>query len=234
MRSGQSGKAKYAYFKNLDYGEVSEIERFIQTYQQRVIIDLNSNIEKYFGEELDSCMALDYGHSTPGTRTETGQLEYEAKYQGNDEASESLAKMLARAAFEIPFRAHSTVTRCITYIPPTEDKDFHLPRDLAHEMRSQISNPFFKEDVVDATLTIDKESLKNASLEAKVEIWQEIVEADAVELKQDVNGKLVYVVDDLYQSGVTMWSYAKYLKKQGAHAVFGLPCVKSLRDSDNQ
>lgn len=41
------------------------------------------------------------------------------------------------------------------------------------------------------------------------------------------------MVDDLYQSGTTMWEYAKFLKTLGARFVFGIVCVKSLRDSDN-
>lgn len=41
------------------------------------------------------------------------------------------------------------------------------------------------------------------------------------------------MVDDLYQSGATMWEYAKFLKSLGAICVFGIVCVKSLRDSDN-
>ena len=46
--------------------------------------------------------------------------------------------------------------------------------------------------------------------------------------------KKVLIVDDLYQSGTSMWSYAKYLKSLGATEVLGLVAVKSQRDSDNQ
>lgn len=30
-----------------------------------------------------------------------------------------------------------------------------------------------------------------------------------------------------------MWEYAKFLKDMGAKSVFGVVCVKSLKDSDN-
>ena len=35
------------------------------------------------------------------------------------------------------------------------------------------------------------------------------------------------------ESGTTMWQYVKFLKKMGAKMVFGVVCVKSLKDSDN-
>ena len=41
------------------------------------------------------------------------------------------------------------------------------------------------------------------------------------------------LVDDLYQSGTTMWTLARFLKDNGAKSVYGLACVKSWRDSNN-
>ena len=40
-------------------------------------------------------------------------------------------------------------------------------------------------------------------------------------------------IDDLYQSGVTAWSLAKFLKTNGARGVYALACVKSWSDTDN-
>lgn len=56
----------------------------------------------------------------------------------------------------------------------------------------------------------------------------------AIEITGDVEGKSVILIDDLYQSGSTMWTVAKLLKKKGAKRVLGLACVKSWRDTDNQ
>jgi predicted amidophosphoribosyltransferase len=54
-----------------------------------------------------------------------------------------------------------------------------------------------------------------------------------VSLSHPVSGYGVIVIDDLYQSGVTMWSYARLLKSAGAAEVLGLTCQKSIRDTDN-
>ncbi len=58
--------------------------------------------------------------------------------------------------------------------------------------------------------------------------------ADAFTVQIPVTGKSIVLIDDLYQSGVTLWSLARFLKAQGAHRVYGLACVKSCRDTDNQ
>jgi len=57
--------------------------------------------------------------------------------------------------------------------------------------------------------------------------------AGVFDLGESVQGKTVLLIDDLYQSGVTAWSLAKFLKSQGARQVYALACVKSWRDTDN-
>ncbi len=37
-----------------------------------------------------------------------------------------------------------------------------------------------------------------------------------------------------YQSGASAWSLARFLKSRGALQVYGLACVQSWRDTDNQ
>ena len=59
---------------------------------------------------------------------------------------------------------------------------------------------------------------------------KDIYKNGKVEIECDVYNKDVLVVDDLYQSGATMCEYAKYLKSLGAKSVWGLVCVKSLKD----
>ena len=56
---------------------------------------------------------------------------------------------------------------------------------------------------------------------------------DAIKIVGDISGRDIILVDDLYQSGFTMWTVAQLLKKKGAKKVLGLACVKSLRDTDN-
>ena len=44
----------------------------------------------------------------------------------------------------------------------------------------------------------------------------------------DLNGKTVLLVDDMYQSGVTLQYIAMRMKELGAKRVFGMTLVRSL------
>lgn len=48
-----------------------------------------------------------------------------------------------------------------------------------------------------------------------------------------VDGKVIILIDDLYQSGNTMHFLAKQLIDCGARAVLGLAVVKAVSDGDN-
>jgi predicted amidophosphoribosyltransferase len=90
--------------------------------------------------------------------------------------------------------------------------------------------------LIQPQLLVSKPKIKQLNLKKKVIEWRKIYQNnnpididDKIVKKQDV-----VIIDDLYQSGITMWSYAKFLKKLGAKRVFGLVCVKTMRNSDNQ
>jgi phosphoribosylpyrophosphate synthetase len=88
--------------------------------------------------------------------------------------------------------------------------------------------------LVKPTLTVAKAFAKNLSIDQKIAQWQKILRSRGIMLSRPVANCSVIVVDDLYQSGVSLWSFAKYLKSQKARSVVGLTCVKSLRDTDNR
>ena len=48
-----------------------------------------------------------------------------------------------------------------------------------------------------------------------------------------MQGKTVPVIDDLYQSGVSVWSLAEHFKSHGAREIYALASVKSWSDTDN-
>jgi predicted amidophosphoribosyltransferase len=79
-----------------------------------------------------------------------------------------------------------------------------------------------------------KKSAKNVTVKEKLALWRSVVEKRGIKLSRSVKGQSVLVIDDLYQSGASLWSFAKYLKNLGATTVVGLACVKSLRDKDNK
>jgi hypothetical protein len=88
--------------------------------------------------------------------------------------------------------------------------------------------------LVHPKLTVNKPFAKELSVGDKIAVWHWIYQHGKVALSRPVKGCTVIILDDLYQSGASLWSFAKYLKDQAAAAVVGLVCVKSLRDTDNQ
>ena len=49
----------------------------------------------------------------------------------------------------------------------------------------------------------------------------------------EVKGRKILLIDDLYQSGITMNYVAMLLLEQGAKKVYGLACEKTCRNDDN-
>lgn len=241
-RDSSTGETKYAFFVGLTSVEVEQIEEFIEDYKRFVIIGLNKNIENDFKDELDLCMALNYNLKSinPLIRTGIGELVYQVKYLevGGDRRNRAikiLSNCLRRAVSRIPVE-ETEKPRCLSYIPPRPSKAYDLPKELAKLLSDQLkSQQFFKREncLIHPFLRTDKQELKDVELESKLEIWQQIFSAGKIELSGSVRDCCVYVIDDLYQSGITMWSYAKYLKSQGAACVVGLVCEKSFRDTHN-
>jgi predicted amidophosphoribosyltransferase len=87
--------------------------------------------------------------------------------------------------------------------------------------------------LIEARIDSKMNKLKNISIKAKLHFCKEMYTPDKVSLATSVSSRNIVVIDDLYQSGTTLWSYAQYLKNMGAAKVIGLVCEKNFRDSDN-
>ena len=241
-RDANTGETRYASFAGLTAAEVEQIEEFIEDYKRFVIIGLNKNIENDFKDELDSCMALDYNLKSinPLARTGIGELVYQVKYlEVGDDRRDSIVRILSnclsRAINRMPVK-ESENPKCLSYIPPRPTKAYDLPKELAALLSDELkSQQFFrrKNCLIHPFLRADKQELKDVDLGRKLEIWQQIFSGGKAELSGSVRDCCVYVIDDLYQSGISMWSYAKYLKSRGAACVVGLVCEKSFRDTHN-
>lgn len=196
-------------------------------------LSLNKNIKEYFDDELDYCIASDFNIVYGEGRTEIGEAEYQLKYniedlsvtERNQYANIIMSKMLDNCKY-IPF--NNGLNWCVSPMPATEYGKTKLAWQMAEEISKQLRLSFIK-----PILSCDKPQMKQLSIKEKIETWEKIYYNNGVILDNQVRGKNVIVVDDLYQSGATMWEYAKFLKTLGARCVFGIVCVKSLRDSDN-
>lgn len=236
FRDSSSGKTRRIYFSDLTYADRHRIEAFIATYNKLVILAPNEHIADHFTDELDSCMALDFNLVEHDKRTAIGELEYKAKYSQDSTAIDALVREMACALHRLPKPKH--LWRCmLTYVPPQSGKRFHLPKVIAERLVGHSDVRTFElatDPLVHAELASPKPSFKNLQLSQKLRVLEEIMSPSNVRLSRQVTATNIIVIDDLYQSGVTLWSFARCLKRMGASSVHGIACVKSWRDTDNQ
>jgi len=211
----------YTYIKGASSQKIKRLRDFLDLLKQILVLRLNKNLEAYFEDELDQCFALDFNLEDPETYTGAGSLEYQAKYNEDRKSADKLAELLATVC-----SLHPNLRNVdhITAVPGNPGKSFHLPDILVKKMGKHLER--------DVGLNLGKTKktpqLKNLSFADKVKALKGVYS-----LGEDVQDQTILLIDDLYQSGTTMWTLAKFLKENGAESVYGLACVKSWRDSDN-
>ncbi len=208
--------------------EEQEVRKLLDVFKNHVLLKKSDNIETYFGDELDHCFALDYNLCEDFITKEVGytrcgNLEHKAKENQDTEARAQLVEVLANLCEIHPVYRRAVI---IIPIPPNPSKTFHLPVELAKELAAKTGKR-------NGTALIRKvretPKLQDLPLAEKLTTLR-----GAIEITGDIEEKSVILLDDLYQSGSTMWTAAKLLKEKGASRVLGLACVKSWRDTDNQ
>lgn len=207
--------------------EEQEIGKLLDVFKNHVLLKKSDNIEPYFEDELDHCFALDYNLAKDFITEEVGytmygNLEHKAKESQDADARAQLVEAAANLCETHPiYRKAKTVMP----IPPNPSKTFHLPVELARELAERTGK-------MDGTAMIRKvretPKLQALPFDEKLKALR-----GAIEITGDIEGKSIILIDDLYQSGATMWTVARLLKKKGARRVLGLACVKSWRDTDN-
>lgn len=213
----------YTYIKAISMWARPRLDAFLRLLERILLLTRTSHLDPHFTNELTEAYALDFNFQQgvePLSYTVAGQLEHNAKENQDESAIAELAEMLADV-----IRHHPTLSRAevIAAVPPRPSKTFHLPSRLVDAIGLQLGRPV---GLQLAKTEVPK--LKDLTLEQKIATL-----AQAFTLGEAVAGKSILLVDDLYQSGVTLWSLARYLNAHGAREVFGLACVKSWRDTDN-
>jgi len=240
FRESKHGPGRYAFFHDLTADDTAEIEAFLDAYQKLVIVGRNRNLDGVFGNELSSCVAFDYTferqhESQPWTKTLIWQLVYDAKYRHCIGNAATIARFLKNAllrAYE-----HLMIGPVVVTYPPAEgDPSEKLPHMVSTVMFEELAQRSLSGCTLRharAFLSRGKPRIKELQLADKAEAWREALASGRVSLSANPEGALVFVVDDLYESGVTLRCFAEYLRARGAREVRGLVCAKALRDTDN-
>lgn len=178
---------------------------------------------------LNSSLALGYNFISEGdslSRTEIGELEHNAKHNEDMAAINKITELMTNTIRDF---CPCTKADLICSVPTHQGKNFHLPAILAQNISEQFRMLNITENF---SFSADKPSLKNTKIEEK---WDKLAGVEF--LTQDntvtLQDKSIILVDDKYQSGITLQFVASKLLEKGASKVFGLCAVKTWRDDDN-
>lgn len=165
-------------------------------------------------------------------KTDIDKVYNQAKYSQDLHSARLLYREMQNAIFRVPFVFKGNPLY-LSYVPCVAGRSFYLPRLLARNLVAFLKARGIEVYLLAATLTRRKGECKNLGIDSRISLWNDLYDLDAVALDKDVQGCDVLVIDDSYQSGISMWSFASYLKSRGALSVSGLVCVKTMRDTDN-
>ncbi|RME42016.1 MAG: phosphoribosyltransferase [Chloroflexi bacterium] len=211
-------------FENRRYGNWWRSIRTEEEYEKiGQWVDANRELV-FLRDGLALSIALGEHMEEPGKRSEIGELEYRAKYNRDSSAIDALVARCETVIGRLPYYRDATG---VCAVPPSPEKAFDLPSRLAGAVSERLG-------MRDLTNTIrwrsQKPSLKEVPFNEK---WGTL-EQVGLDCGHDVAGQRVILVDDMYQSGVTMHYVAMGLIASGAEHVYGLALAKALRDTDNE
>lgn len=218
-----SGKACFTFLKNVSGGDMEAVQDWIEAIKGYVALR----------DCLAISFAIDYdrvGGSPNNARTPIGSLRERAKTYGRPATKDTYAA--ADGLIGLCLHTLSDLTSyesatCVVGIPPSDpEKPFDLPEYLA----DGISKGLGKTDKTEAVQTITaRRASKKILLEDKLSSVRGTIEVDSDAIQDEI----VLLIDDLYQSGVTMNYVAMLLLEAGAKKIFGLSCEKTCTNDDN-
>ncbi len=214
----------YCYIKTKNEHDINRIQAWIGRITQYVgIRDL-----------LHLSFSLDYDKeagSRNGEKTEVGELRRRAKPYGkqpiedNFVAADSLVDKLFACIQETQF--YEPVESIVAMTPSKTNTSFNLPKYLAQKLSERTGKENLSRDVITIK---DREPLKTIPLDKKLQALEGTIAINQVA----VQGKVILIVDDLYQSGVSINYLGMLLLEHGAKQVLGLTCEKTCRNDSNQ
>lgn len=171
---------------------------------------------------LDELWAFDW-HMRPAGRSVAGDLVYRAKtysstHLGDVEAAAELGRLMTDRFRQHPALSEADVVLGVPAFPPREP--YNLPELLAEVLASELRVRFNGEALVKTRET----SIKSLPNEAKLDALRGVYE-----VRRDVEGINVILVDDLLRSGSTLGVIGDELRAAGAAKVIGIVATKTMR-----
>ena len=199
------------YWRYVNGEEIDKIEDWMK--KQGTLV--------YLRDCLSLSIALSINH------TPTGLLRYKAKRLQDENSIHELVDMVEQRIRDLPYYQSADL---ICSVPPSSGKNFHLPDRIASLLDEKIDK-----QVVIECFVFDgiKLPIKDVPFSERWQNWEDARVSFQNGDEFNVNGKTVILIDDMYQSGITIQYIAMKLQQAGAREVYGLCLIKARRDTDN-
>jgi hypothetical protein len=209
-------------FLSQDYGNYWCFIKSDADYEQISQFFIQYGDIVFLKDSLELSIALAENFSEDEERSYLGDLEYKAKYSNDEHALKEIISLTTDWLNKLPFYNKADF---ICAVPPSINGKDNLPRQIVKGL-----NGFGFQNISDNVYwKQNKEGLKEVQFSEKYDI----LDSTGLSINCNIKDKVIILVDDLYQSGVTMQFIAKELKLAGASKILGLAIVKSRRNTDN-
>lgn len=188
---------------SIDEAGLKKVEEFRETYFPILEVSTKTNIL------VDGVAASYYGV------TNVGSVLHRCKYDGGGDFPDFLLKKTLKA-----FRKHYGQAEfdLVLYVPPTESGD--LVKNFAEKVAKVLKFP-----ISDALIkTRDTEPQKG--FESSISKKDNLI--GAFDCTEDISGKSILLIDDIFDSGQTIKCVADILKHKGVHIVAPLTIAKTV------
>lgn len=169
---------------------------------------------------LDISLSLSMNIIENESRTEIGELEYQSKYNSNNDAEEQLVSLCEEWINKLPYYKDADLICAV----PSKTPD-NLPQRIADKLNI---TPINISNTISWT-SKTKDVMNAEKVEDKINILEE--SGFTINNIEQLKDKVIILFDDLYMSGVTLQYIAMKLKDAGAQRVLGLTIVKSRSNS---
>ena len=211
-------KSKYqGRWRNVNEEEIAKVEAWMK--DQGTLVFLR--------DCLSLSVALSVNFNKSGDRTPVGHLQNEGKWKEDENSICQLADMVEQQIRNLPYYKDANL---ICSVPSPSDKGFDFPSKVA----SLVGEKVGKQNITGGfVFGGPKPSLKDVPFDKKWQVWEDAQVSFRSGDEFNIKDKTVILIDDLYQSGITIQYIAMKLQQAGAREVYGLSFVKTRGDKDN-
>lgn len=198
--------------------EINTIKKWEKTQGTRV----------FLRDLLFCSIALNMNYETEAKRTSHGEVFYMLKYdQNNNRYKDCLNWVINEFCNAITSLPYYNKCKFICAVPPRPKKTFDLPSVIAQNIANKLKLTDITSNFIYGS---SRPQVKECSLNEKWNAWEK---ADISVNIANINNEDIILIDDLYQSGVSVNFIAMKLQEAGFEKICGLYFVKSRKDTDN-